>query len=147
MLIDIFSFYLLSSVDKNSSVSNVLKKRPRYGSWCGSISDREPLKRSTSVPSLVTRWTCIRCLLDNSCSSTLVCAACDASFSIAQLDERQIGARKGKKLNQCKAKQEPKVELLKNAVFGHLTKNLNAGYSITYNPSNAKRVYNKGNFY
>ncbi|XP_043680874.1 calpain-D-like isoform X2 [Vespula pensylvanica] len=135
---------LAKSIDKDSSVSDVLKKRPRYSSWSGSICDKEPLKRSTSVPSLVTRWTCIRCLLDNSCSSTLVCAACDASFSIAQLDERQIGARKGKKLNQCKTKQEPNVELLKNAVFGRLTKNLDAGYSITYTPSNAKRVYNKG---
>lgn len=69
------------------------------GSWSGtSFEDKEQLKRSVSLPTLVTQWTCIRCLLDNSCSS-LICAACDASSSIAQTDRRQIGARKSKKIN------------------------------------------------
>ncbi|XP_014473903.1 PREDICTED: calpain-D-like [Dinoponera quadriceps] len=79
------------------SLSDVRKNLHR-GSWAGTSSDREPLKRSASLPSLASQWTCIRCLLDNSCSS-LICAACDASSSIAQTDRRQIGARKSKKIN------------------------------------------------
>lgn len=88
------------------------------GSWGGTLSDREPLKRTASLPSLVTQWTCIRCLLDNSCSS-LICAACDASSSIAQTDRRQIGARKSKKINLHKENRLKITSgLLANALDG-----------------------------
>ncbi|XP_050452256.1 calpain-D-like isoform X1 [Cataglyphis hispanica] len=75
-----------------------VKKNLHCGSWNGSSSERIPLKRFSSLPSLITQWTCIRCLLDNNCSS-LICAACDASASIAQIDGKKIGARKSKKIN------------------------------------------------
>lgn len=90
VFLHIYSFESLSA-------SNVRKNSHR-GSWGGDSSKKAPLKRSASLPSLVAQWTCIRCLLDNSCSS-LICAACDASSSIAQTDGRQIGARKSKKIN------------------------------------------------
>ncbi|XP_020283731.1 calpain-D-like [Pseudomyrmex gracilis] len=84
-----FERYQLASSNKTS----------HRGSWSGDSSERgKPLKRFSSLPSLVTQWTCIRCLLDNNCSS-LICAACDASASIARIDGRQIGARKSKKIN------------------------------------------------
>lgn len=93
--------YILScytcSIKRYLSATDVRKNLHR-GSWGGTSSDGELLKRAASLPSLVTQWTCIRCLLDNSCSS-LICAACDASSSIAQTDRRQIGARKSKKIN------------------------------------------------
>lgn len=55
--------------------------------------------RSSSLPSLITQWTCVRCLLENSCSSALTCVACDVNSSVFETDKRQIGARKSKKQN------------------------------------------------
>lgn len=75
-----------------------VRKNLYCGLLDGNSSDKKPLKRFTSLPSIATQWTCIRCLLDNNCSS-LICAACDASASIAQNDGKQIGARKSRKIN------------------------------------------------
>lgn len=93
------------------------------------------MKRSTSLPSLVTQWTCIRCLLENSCS-LLVCAACDASSSIAQIDGKQIGARKSKKINLQKVNR-PKItsELLPNL----LNRSINTCGSDDKNKGNRER--------
>lgn len=82
--------------ERHLSAADVRKNSHCYS--LGGNSDRKSLKRFSSLPSLVTQWTCIRCLLDNNCSS-LVCAACDASASIAQNDGKQIGARKSRKIN------------------------------------------------
>lgn len=101
------------------------------------MSEREPLKRSASLPSLITQWTCIRCLLDNSCS-LLICAACDASSSIGQTDRRQIGARKSKKINPHKENRfKITFDLLANVLDGTNTNSF----------SNDDRINNTGMSY
>lgn len=54
-------------------------------------------------------------MLDNSCSSGIICVACDANSSIVETDKRQIGARKRKKLNSRKTNRlKAASELLAN---------------------------------
>lgn len=99
-----------------------VRKNSHCGSLGGNSSDRKPLKRYSSLPSLVTQWTCIRCLLDNNCSS-LICAACDASASIAQNDGKQIGARKSRKINLHKENRSKITSgLLANVLDGDASK-------------------------
>ncbi|XP_076237006.1 calpain-D [Calliopsis andreniformis] len=74
-------------------------KKLHHDSWNGRLCKKEPIKRSSSLPSLITQWTCVRCLLENSSSSALTCVACDVNSSIFETDKRQIGARKSKKQN------------------------------------------------
>lgn len=108
-----------------------VRKNSRCSSG-GNSSDKKPLKRFSSLPSLVTQWTCIRCLLDNNCS-LLTCAACDASASIAQNDGKQIGARKSRKINLHK---EDRVKitsgLLANVLDGDAGKS-GSGYNVKIN--------------
>ncbi|XP_068982820.1 calpain-D-like [Bombus flavifrons] len=90
-------------------------KKSHHDSWNGKSCKKEPVKRSSSLPSLITQWTCVRCLLDNSCSSGIICVACDANSSIVETDKRQIGARKRKKLNSRKTNRlKAASELLAN---------------------------------
>ncbi|XP_033320376.1 calpain-D-like isoform X1 [Bombus bifarius] len=90
-------------------------KKSHHDSWNGKSCKKEPVKRSSSLPSLITQWTCVRCLLDNSCSSGIICVACDANSSIVETDKRQIGARKRKKLNSRKTSRlKAASELLAN---------------------------------
>lgn len=101
-------------------------------SLSGDSSDRKPLKRFSSLPSLATQWTCIRCLLDNNCSS-LICAACDASASIAQNDGKQIGARKSKKINLHKENRLKITSgLLANVLDGSVSKS-DSGNNVKIN--------------
>lgn len=115
-----------------------VKKNLHCGSWNGNSSERKPLQRFSSLPSLITQWTCIRCLLDNNCSS-LICAACDASASIAQIDGRKIGARKSKKINPHK-ENRPKI------TSGFLPNILPANAGTSRSGNNAK-INNTGEFY
>ncbi|XP_043270299.1 calpain-D-like [Venturia canescens] len=77
----------------------------RRGSWSGPSSSANISavpRRSPSLPLLVTRWTCIRCLQTNSCSAAPLCAACGASSSIAKTNGKLIGVRRGKRLKALK---------------------------------------------
>ncbi|XP_076684671.1 calpain-D isoform X2 [Andrena cerasifolii] len=94
-------------------------KKVHHDSWNGRPCKEEPIKRSSSLPSLITQWTCVRCLLENSCSSALTCAACDADCSIFETDKRQIGARKSKKQNLRKTSRlKVASEFLANILNG-----------------------------
>ncbi|KYN08067.1 PREDICTED: calpain-D-like [Cyphomyrmex costatus] len=110
-----------------------IRKNSHCCSLGGNSSDRKPLKRFSSLPSLVTQWTCIRCLLDNNCSS-LICAACDASASIAQNDGKQIGARKSKKVNLHKENRLKITSgLLANVVLDGSVSKSNSGNDVKIN--------------
>lgn len=115
-----------------------VKKNLHCGSWNGSSSERTPLKRFSSLPSLITQWTCIRCLLDNNCSS-LICAACDASASIAQIDGKKIGARKSKKINLHK---ESRLKINSGLLANILDVN-----ASTNGSNNNDKINNTGEFY
>ncbi|KAF7993775.1 hypothetical protein HCN44_010370 [Aphidius gifuensis] len=107
---------------KNSSIK--YKKKSR----CLSSSDISTLdnlnncaRRSPSLPILVTRWTCIRCLQDNCCSAMSICTACGASSSIAHINGNLIGVRRGKKLKVLKSTNKHdiiKVDLVTTVVSG-----------------------------
>ncbi|XP_024886927.1 calpain-D-like [Temnothorax curvispinosus] len=107
--------------ERHLSAADV-RKNSHCGLLGGNSSDRKPLKRFSSLPSLVTQWTCIRCLLDNNCISP-ICAACDASASIAQIDGKQIGARKSRKINLYKENRlKVTSRLLANVLDGGVSK-------------------------
>lgn len=113
------------SAKRTELESGSLGKKPRRSSWSGRVFDRRSLGRYPSLPSLVTQWTCIRCLLDNSCTAASVCTACGASFSIAQTHARQVGARKCKRLNTHKSnglKQAARVDLVTKVTTGLVTR-------------------------
>lgn len=109
-----------------------IRKNSHCCSLDGNSSDRKSLKRFSSLPSLATQWTCIRCLLDNNCSS-LICAACDANASIAQNDGKQIGARKSKKINLHKENRLKITSgLLANVLDGSVSKS-DSGNNVKIN--------------
>ncbi|XP_006610225.1 calpain-D-like [Apis dorsata] len=113
---------LIHCSEGNLILSNHTKKS-HHDLWKGKSYKKESVKRSFSLPSLVTQWTCVRCLLDNNCSSGIICIACDANSSIAKIDKKQIGARRSKKLNLRKTNRL-KVELselLANSLDGFNT--------------------------
>ncbi|XP_017877293.1 calpain-D-like [Ceratina calcarata] len=94
-------------------------KRQHHDSWIKISKKEQQIRRYSSLPSLVTQWTCVRCLLENSCSSGLVCVACAANSSLTEADKRQIGARKSKKLNLRKTNRRRAAnELLANILDG-----------------------------
>ncbi|XP_076758327.1 calpain-D isoform X1 [Xylocopa sonorina] len=110
---------LVHRSEGNLILLNGHTKKTHHDSWNGRSSKKESIRRSSSQPSLVTQWTCVRCLLDNSCSSGLICVACDANSSIAEADKRQIGARKSKKLNLRRTNYRKAAnELLANILDG-----------------------------
>ncbi|KAL7300287.1 hypothetical protein TKK_0006919 [Trichogramma kaykai] len=103
------TFIVLSSsknCDKNT------KKRERRGSWSESVENEANLHRSLSLPSLVTSWTCVRCLFDNTCrSSKPACTACGATSSASQTNLIQVGVRKCRRLNKKFATTRPAAKL------------------------------------
>lgn len=137
-----FSLVVILSVVSNfSSEGNLILpnnhiKKSHHDSWNGKSYKKEPVKRCSSLPSLVTQWTCVRCLLDNSCSSGIICIACDANSSTAETDKRRIGARKSKKLNLRKTNR------LKAA--SELLANILDGFNATSSSTNDARIINKG---
>ncbi|XP_033333621.2 calpain-D isoform X1 [Megalopta genalis] len=105
--------------EENLIARNNCSKKLHHDSWNERSCKKEPIERSSSLPSLVTQWTCVRCLLKNNCSSALTCAACDANFSLFETGKRQIGARKGKKLNIHKiSRVKDASKLLANTLNG-----------------------------
>ncbi|XP_031775707.1 calpain-D-like isoform X2 [Apis florea] len=112
---------LIHCSEGNLILSNHTKKS-HHDLWKGKSYKKESVKRSFSLPSLVTQWTCVRCLLDNNCSSGIICIACDANSSIAETDKKQIGARRSKKLNLRKTNRlKAASELLANILDGFNT--------------------------
>lgn len=84
--------------------SNIQKDVVRFRSnSCSKIKQNDKnqltISKTPSLPSLVTNWTCIRCLLDNKVSAASTCAACGANSSIAKTQISQIGVRKCRRLN------------------------------------------------
>ncbi|KAK0177003.1 hypothetical protein PV328_001096 [Microctonus aethiopoides] len=102
------------------STSDVSNKIIRRRSWSGVSCKRHYPTRSPSLPLLVTRWICIRCLQANCCSATPICTVCGASSSIAQTNGNLIGVRRGKKLQALKLsnKHESKVDLVATVTAG-----------------------------
>ncbi|KAG6802067.1 calpain-D isoform X1 [Apis mellifera caucasica] len=112
---------LIHCSEGNLILSNHTKKS-HHDLWKRKSYKKESVKRSFSLPSLVRQWTCVRCLLDNNCSSGIICIACDANFSIAETDKKQIGARRSKKLNLRKTNRlKVASELLANILDGFNT--------------------------
>lgn len=112
---------LIHCSEGNLILSNHTKKS-HHDLWKGKSYKKESVKRSFSLPSLVRQWTCVRCLLDNNCSSGIICIACDANSSIAETDKKQIGARRSKKLNLRKTNRlKVASELLANILDGFNT--------------------------
>lgn len=112
---------LIHCSEGNLILSNHIKKS-HHDLWKRKSYKKESVKRSFSLPSLVRQWTCVRCLLDNNCSSGIICIACDANFSIAETDKKQIGARRSKKLNLRKTNRlKVASELLANILDGFNT--------------------------
>lgn len=134
-----YFFTLIFSSEGNLILPNNHIKKSHHDSWNGKSCKKEPVKRSSSLPSLITQWTCVRCLLDNSCSSGIICVACDANSSIAETDKRQIGARKSKKLNLRKTNR------LKAA--SELLANILDGVSTTSSSTSDTKIINKGMYH
>ncbi|XP_015116996.1 calpain-D [Diachasma alloeum] len=114
----------------NEAVSSLHHvKNHRRGSWSDAPSKRNCPKRSPSLPLLVTRWTCIRCLQTNCCSATPICTACGASSTIAQTNGNLIGVRRGKRLKALKLsnKQDPKADLVATVACGLVSRVLDIG--------------------
>ncbi|XP_044577761.1 calpain-D-like isoform X1 [Cotesia glomerata] len=107
-----------------------ITRRLRRSSWPCVSHQRENPKRSPSLPLLVTRWTCIRCLQTN-CSSLAspVCTACGASSTIAQTNGNLIGVRRGKRLKALKLshKQEPRGDIVATVAAGLAARILDVG--------------------
>lgn len=103
----------------------MIKKRLRSRSWSETAREIGALKRSPSLPSLVTKWTCIRCLLRNNPTATAICTACGASSQI-ETHGRQIGARKCKRLEPSKngnsLKQVGRLDLVTKVTTGLVTR-------------------------
>lgn len=118
------TFHPLSK-ERKESKSNVIKKRLRSRSWSETAREIGALKRSPSLPSLVTKWTCIRCLLRNNPTATAICTACGASSQI-ETHGRQIGARKCKRLEPSKngnsLKQVGRLDLVTKVTTGLVTR-------------------------
>lgn len=85
--------------DKRDSSEPATHTKQRRKSWSEAITNESPLVKSSSLPSLINHWTCIRCLQDNSCRAEPVCTACDASSSVSQTQATQVGVRKCRRLN------------------------------------------------
>lgn len=68
----------------------------------------------------------------------MICAACDASASIAQIDGKKIGARKSKKINLHK---ENRLKITSGLLANIL--DVNAG---TSNSGNNDKINNTGEF-
>ncbi|XP_011503492.1 PREDICTED: calpain-D-like [Ceratosolen solmsi marchali] len=90
-----YETYIVLSDKRNST-------NQRRNSWSGIGENRSSVKKTSSLPSLINQWTCIRCLLDNCCRATPICTACGASSSISQTQTTQIGVRKCRRLNTTK---------------------------------------------
>ncbi|XP_012288023.1 calpain-D [Orussus abietinus] len=121
---------LVLSNGGNESIPNNQNKTSRPGSWCGTFPSTRPLKRTSSLPSLVKQWVCIRCLLKNSSGSTLTCTACGANSSI--VEARQVGARKSRGDVVRKlygVKQESGRDVAPNVSCDVVTRILDAGSS------------------
>ncbi|XP_014217119.1 calpain-D-like [Copidosoma floridanum] len=89
-------FLLLSHKQNDLDPCSVAKKR--RGSWSNANESNEArLTKASSLPSLVTQWTCIRCLQDNRCRAVPNCTACGASSSITET--QRVGVRKCRRLN------------------------------------------------
>lgn len=132
-------FTLISSFQENLIILDNHTKTVHHDSWNGRPCKKEPIKRSSSLPSLITQWTCVRCLLENSCSSALTCAACDADCSIFETDKRQIGARKSKKQNLRKTSR------LK--VASEFLANILNGSNVTNTSANDAKIMSKAGCY
>lgn len=104
----------------------MVKKRLRSRSLSGTLRGRRFKERSLSLPSLVTKWTCIRCLLSNNPTATAICTACGASSLISETHGRQIGARKCKRLepgkNNNSLKQVGRLDLVTKVTTGLVTR-------------------------
>ena len=114
---------LYSNTRNSSEPSNATKQRRK--SWSELIEKEHRLKKAPSLPSLVTQWTCIRCLLDNSCRAVPICTACGASSSIAQTQATQIGVRKCRRLNTKKnngPKPTTRLDLVTKVTTGSVTR-------------------------
>ncbi|XP_076223296.1 calpain-D isoform X2 [Nomia melanderi] len=125
---------LIHCFEENLIAHNNYSKKLQHDSWNGRPYKKEPFKRSSSLPSLVTQWTCVRCLLKNNCSFALTCAACDANFSSFKTGKRQIGARKGKKLNLHK------ISCVKDA--SEFLTNISNGSNATSTSTSDARIIN-----
>ncbi|XP_057341586.1 calpain-D-like isoform X2 [Microplitis mediator] len=114
---------------KTNPVADITS-RARRNSWPCVNHYRENPKRSPSLPLLVTRWTCIRCLQGNCCSApSPVCTACGASSTIAQTNGNLIGVRRGKRLKALKLsnKQEPRGDIVATVAAGLVARILDVG--------------------
>lgn len=132
-------FLLLFSSEGNLSVPNNHTSKSHHDLWNGRSYKKEPIKRSSSLPSVVTQWTCVRCLSENSCSSAVTCVVCDANYSISKTDKKQIGARKSRKLNLRKTNRlKTTSELLANILDG---------FNATSTSINNARDISKGEYY
>lgn len=103
----------------DSRIKNIKKSRCSSYSDISISANLNNCVRSPSLPILVTRWTCIRCLHDNCCSAMSICTACGANSSIAHINGNLIGVRRGKKLKVLKSKNKPdiiKVDLVTTVV-------------------------------
>ncbi|XP_003707112.1 calpain-D [Megachile rotundata] len=110
---------LVHRSEGNLIVPNNHIKKLHHDLWNGRSYKKEPIKRSSSLPTVVTQWTCVRCLSENSCSSAVTCVVCDANYSISKTDKKQIGARKSRKLNLRKTNRlKTTSELLANIFDG-----------------------------
>lgn len=112
------------SDNRNNLDSNCTPTK-RRGSWSGTLDPRTALVKTPSLPSLVTQWTCIRCLLHNSCRAAPICAACGASSSISQTEATQIGVRKCRRLNTRKnnvPKPAARLNLVTKVTTGSVTR-------------------------
>lgn len=85
--------------DKRDSSEPATCTKQRRKSCPELITNESPLVKAPSLPCLINHWTCIRCLLDNSCRAKPVCTACGASSSISQTQATQVGVRKCRRLN------------------------------------------------
>lgn len=92
-----YIFYYYS--DKRDSSEPTTCTEQRRKSWSEPNLKESCLIKAPSLPCLINHWTCIRCLLDNSCRAEPICTACGASSSISQTQATQIGVRRCRRLN------------------------------------------------
>ncbi|XP_024939630.1 calpain-15 isoform X3 [Cephus cinctus] len=138
---------LLLGFDDNNSASNVPSKKSRRGSWSGQRNDTKALKRSSSLPSVVSQWTCVRCLLINTSNSTRICTACGGSSSIAQNQKIHIGVRRSKRSDVRKPnglRAETGVDLVTTLASGLVARILDAGSGTVRIPAAADKSGTRG---
>ncbi|KAJ8679634.1 hypothetical protein QAD02_015421 [Eretmocerus hayati] len=123
------TFLVLSERRIHSEPNSILRQR-RY-SWPATTHDVTAVTRASSLPSLVTSWTCIRCLLNNTCRASPFCAACGASFLVSETEATQVGVRKCRRLNtktKANSNSIPKcgarLDLVTKVTSGSVTRTL-----------------------